>query len=215
MADADARIHFIARGFGLAIGVVFAVLGYLLGIKLHVPGMLRLPFGLALGVGGGLVAHRLSLGFAEGAGRVFGAFIQPSGNSTPYQRTYSAEDALAAQGNVGEALRAYDAIIAGNALDVVARRQAADLHARAGDPRRAAELFAEIRRIPTVPRSDELYASQRLIDLLLGSLGDRGRALVELRRLVETFPGTREAAGARAAIERMKRENVLDAPPDR
>ncbi len=43
----------------------------------------------------------------------------------------------------------------------------------------------------------ELYATQRLADLYLGALGDDGRAMVELRRLVERFPGTREGDGAR------------------
>jgi hypothetical protein len=211
VGDADARLHHVARIAGVVLGVAFAGIGYPLSIMLQVPGVLVLPFCLVFGVGVGLFVHRVSLGIAEGSGRAFGAFIQPSGNSSPYQRTYSAEDALAARGDIVGALRAYEAIVAADPSDVMARRKGADLHARHGDPRRAAELFAEIRRIPAVPRSDQLYASQRLIDLLLGSLGDKGRALVELRRLVETFPGTREAAGARIAIDRMKREDERDA----
>ena len=43
-------------------------------------------------------------------------------------------------------------------------------------------------------RSRELYATQRLIDLYLGPLGDDMRALVELRRLVERNTGVRQAA---------------------
>jgi hypothetical protein len=49
-----------------------------------------------------------------------------------------------------------------------------------------------------------LYASQRLIDLYRGPLADEGRALVELRRLAETFPNSPAAAHAREAIRRIK-----------
>ena len=208
MSDPDVRVTYVARIAGALLGLVFAVVGYPLGILVGVPKALLVPFALASGIVAGLLVHRVVLAFVKGAGSAFGAFIQPSGDSTPYQRTYSAEEALAARGDIHEALRAYEAIVAADATDVVARRQAADLHARHGDARRAGELFAEIRRVPGVARSDVLYASQRLIDLSLGSLGGRGRALVELRRLVETFPGTPEAAGAQRAIERLKREDA-------
>lgn len=48
-----------------------------------------------------------------------------------------------------------------------------------------------------------LNASNRLVDLsLLGR--DEGRALVELRRLVECYPGTDTAIRAREALGRLK-----------
>jgi hypothetical protein len=50
----------------------------------------------------------------------------------------------------------------------------------------------------------ERYVSQKLIDLYLGPLAGEGRALVELRRLIERHPGTREAEGARSAIAGLK-----------
>jgi hypothetical protein len=53
------------------------------------------------------------------------------------------------------------------------------------------------------------------VDLYLGPLNDRGRALVELRRLVETYPDRREAQFARDAISRLKNDPQADpfAPP--
>ena len=43
-----------------------------------------------------------------------------------------------------------------------------------------------------------------LVDLHLGPLEDEGRALVELRRLIDGFPGTREAEMAREALAKLK-----------
>ena len=42
------------------------------------------------------------------------------------------------------------------------------------------------------------------IHLHLGPLEDEGRALVEMRRLIDRFPGTVEADQARAALARIK-----------
>ena len=75
----------------------------------------------------------------------------------------------------------------------------------------AIEFFKEGRELAGNNRSRELYATQRLIDLYLGPLGDDVRALVELRRLVERFPGTKEAAAARNVLMRMKATVRLDA----
>jgi len=61
-----------------------------------------------------------------------------------------------------------------------------------------------VRDIPGASARDALYAAQRLIGLYDGPLGEPGRALVELRRLVERHPGTDVAAGARAAIAQIK-----------
>ena len=50
------------------------------------------------------------------------------------------------------------------------------------------------------------YASQKIIDLLLGPLGDRGRAMTELRMLIDRHPASREAEGAREALRNLKAE---------
>src|SRR5690349_6432829 len=50
----------------------------------------------------------------------------------------------------------------------------------------------------------------KVIDLYLGPLKDEGRALVEMRRLIERFPGTKEADEARAALARIKSERTKD-----
>lgn len=205
---ADAHVQRVALIAGLALGAAFIAIGALLGVLLGFSGVWLPLFALMVGIVAGFAVQRGALMITEGAGRGIAAFIYPSGESTPYEMTFSAHDALEARGDIAAAIAAYDATMAAQPENVRARRQAAELHARAGDATHAASLFGEMRRVPGVTASDELYATQRLVDLFLGALGDPGRAMVELRRIVERFPGTREATGARTAIERLKRERA-------
>ena len=163
---------------------------------------------LLFGLGGAIAGFAVSwvawkISGAAGAG--FRAFIQPSGASTPYRAQYSYEESLAARGNVAGAIEAYERRLLELPHDADLLRRAAELCAGDGnDPARAAAIFRALRDIPAVAPGHALYASQRLIDLYRGPLNDDGRALVELRRLVETHPGTPAAAHAREAIRRIK-----------
>jgi hypothetical protein len=194
------------------IGVIFTGIGLLLGALVGAKGGLLLLFAAGTGTVSALVVRYVSHGFADGAARAVGAFLFPSGASSPYEPTFSAHDALEASGDVSGAIAAYDATLRESPGNPRVLRQAAELHWRAGDARRAAALLETLRRA-TPSREDELYATQRLADLHLGSLGDDGRALVELRRLVERFPGTREADGALVALRRLKDAREDGAPP--
>ena len=85
------------------------------------------------------------------------------------------------------------------------RLKAAEHYAtRNRDPRRAAELFREVRAIPGCSIRDAVYASTRLVDLYDGPLDEPGRALVELRRIIEQYPDTPMAKHARAALPSLK-----------
>ena len=82
---------------------------------------------------------------------------------------------------------------------------AAELYSR--DPanaQRAAELFREAQRIPAISPGRDIYVTNRLVDLLTGPIADPGRALVELRRLIERYPNSQAAGHAREAIARLK-----------
>lgn len=170
-----------------------------------------LQAGLIIGLGGavaGALVGWFAWKFANGAGAGFRAFIQPSGGSTPYAAQYSYEESLAVRGDVAGALEAYERRMVEQPGDADVRVRAAELYAGAGgDPARAAAIFRELRAIPRVPPERALYASQRLIDLYRGPLADEGRALVELRRIVESFPGSQAAAHAREAIRRLKEQS--------
>jgi len=190
---------------GVVFGLVFIGIGFLLGALLGVRGTALPASALACGVIGGGAVRWVALAVTSGASRGIAAFLFPSGASVPYEATFSAHDALEAAGNVAGAVAAYEDTLQREPGNARALRQAAELHVRAGDPVRAAEIFSELRRI-SPSREDELYATQRLADLYLGALGDDGRAMVELRRLSERFDGTREGAGAREALRRLKGE---------
>ena len=94
--------------------------------------------------------------------------------------------------------------MARNPDDPEPRIQLAELHFRGATPDKAIPLFVEARRLAGDNRARELYTTQRLIDLYLGPVGQPSRALVELRRLVDRFPGTREADSARDLIAKLK-----------
>lgn len=196
------RIAFIA----VLLGFVFTGIGIPLAELLGIPQSLRFAFVPAVGVVAAFLIYRIAWSIVDGAGRGIIAFVQPSGNSTPYARTYSAHQALAASGEFTEAFAAYDRTMQQEPMNLEIRRQAAELHMRSGDVRRAESLFIEMRRLSTVSSAEELLATQRLVDLYLGALGSDGRAMVELRRLVERFPNSVESEGARRAIARLKRE---------
>jgi hypothetical protein len=208
--DPDAPYKTQAVGFGIAVGAVATVL---MVASQQIPGARHgLPWCVGVGVIVGVVTTRFVYGFARGAGGALLSFLQPSGATCPAPPQYSKIEALAAQGRVAEALAAFDAVARAEPANVAVRLQAAALHARSGiDPRRAESLLQEARRAPTCTPADDVHASQRLIDLYLGSLDDRGRALRELRRLGDRHATTAVGAQAREAIARLKANVVAGA----
>jgi hypothetical protein len=144
------------------------------------------------------------MSFANSAGWTFKRLLV-DGASTPYVEQYSYQQALVMQGRVDDALASFEAIIAERSTAIDARLRAAELYDRERkDFVRAASLFREVQRIATVPPGQFIFATNRLIDLYTGPLNDQGKALVELRRLIETHPTSPAAEHARAALVRMK-----------
>ena len=187
--------------------LVPTVAGILIGAALAFRANLSIPVVFLSGVLGGLLAGGgsalITWGISRGTGGAFGAFIQPKGE---YKRDYSPEDALVARGDIDAAVASYEKIAADNAEDFDARFRAAELLAKRGPPERAAALYREIQTRAT-QRGDDVRASQRLIDLYLGWPEHEGRALRELRRLVDRYPGTDIATKARAALDKLKAQH--------
>ena len=136
----------------------------------------------------------------------FLGFLWPNRGVAPRQASYSHIEAIAAAGDIAGALGAYEQVISGDPVAVVPRAQAAELYARGADYARAAALFADIRRIHGCTPQQDLYATQRLIDLYDGPLAEPGKSLTELRRIIERHRDSRDAAFARAALVKRKRE---------
>ena len=185
--------------------------------------MVGLPLVLAI-VPGGLVTLGITwagLNTASVLGRLFGRFLLPTGASTPYEHQFSREEAMAARGDVSGALESLEAAVATTPLEALTginvRIRAAELYmdraakeknfdARGADQRRAVELFREIQRFPGTSASQDIYVSNRIIDLLIGPLRQPSRALVELGRIVARYPSSAAATHARTAIARLKDE---------
>jgi tetratricopeptide (TPR) repeat protein len=159
-------------------------------------------FVYSLGAAGGTAGVALLMGRVAGDGWTA---MTLSGASTPYEEQYSYQQALVMQGKVDEALRSFEQIIAASPEAIEPRLKAAELYRQRTDgARRAAELLREAQRIPSIPAGRDIYATNQLVDLLVGPLADPGRALVELRRLIERYPSSSAAAHAREAIARTK-----------
>ena len=144
--------------------------------------------------------------FPHASSEGFLGFLWPNRGAAPREATWSHIEAMAAAGDVAGALGAYEQAIASEPTAIVPRAQAAELYARGTDHARAAALFAEIRRLPGCTAQQDLYATQRLIDLYDGPLAEPGKSLTELRRIVERHRDSREAPFARAALAKRKRE---------
>lgn len=152
----------------------------------------------------GAAAGSVGLALSEGAGWLYKRFMV-EGASTPYIENYSYQQALVMKGQLAEALESLEAVIAERPEALEARLRAAELYAReANRPDRAAELFRDAQRHPALSVGNDVYVSNRLVDLYTGPLANPGRALVELRRLVDRYPGSAAAKNARDALARLK-----------
>jgi hypothetical protein len=201
--DDGLAARIVARVYGALLGVLF---GIPLAVLVGASGTWFIVFvaGFALAIS--FVIHRVMTGVPNAVAGFVQRMIYPSGYTTPYAKVYSMEQSIAARGDVEGALDAYQDAMRLNPTDPEPRFQAAELAFRSKDPSRAIALFNEGRRLAGDDRSRELYATQRLIDLYLGPLKNDPRALVELRRLIDRFPNTREGKSAVDVIRRLKAE---------
>ena len=192
---------------GIAWGVVIGVLidlplGFLLGLR----GIWLVLFAVVAGYAMAVLIKRMAFAITDGTAAAFVYMIWPSGSSTPYTPSYSYEEALAARGDLNGALSRYRVAMSRNPTDPEPRIRAAELLFDSDRPGDAVALFAEARRLSD---AHELYVTQRLIDLYLGPLHNDIRVLVELRRLTERFPGTREAEAAHRLLTSLKQESKV------
>ncbi|HEY0929353.1 MAG TPA: hypothetical protein VGE27_05495 [Gemmatimonas sp.] len=175
-----------------------------------VQGRSRLMFGLVLApfAAGALFAVLSSVTRLGGA--VLHQFLHPSGGGrdATMERALapavSQAEAMAAEGRLDEAIDIFESIRLEHGDSVGTLRAEAELMAAEGEHERARHALHRIRLMGEVSPADELYATHRLIDLYLGPLEDSGRAVVELRRLADRFPGTPDAEGALAELQRRR-----------
>ena len=184
--------------------VAGASVGAALGIRAG------LPFGAVVSaviVGGVLGVAGVALfviSVSRGAGTAFGSFIQPSGSSTPFERQYSYEDSLIMRGDTAAALASYEQMIAESPEEAQPRLRAGEVCLKSKMNEKAESYFRGVQRLPRVAAKDDLYASNRLVDLYRTWPGNETKGLRELRRLMERYPDTDVARRAREGLASMK-----------
>lgn len=189
----------VTGGAAMVVMVFVRALG---GVALSFP-MMILAIMLAALVGGFI--QRTVVGTA---GKAALGIVAPSGDTTAYVPTFSHIEALEVRGDLDGAAEAWAHACTMHPANALVHVKAADFHLRLRkDPAAALALYRTARDLPEASRELVRYAQSKIVDLHLGPLGEPGRALVELRRMIEAFPGTREADEARAALARLKAEH--------
>jgi hypothetical protein len=209
MSQSERYVAWVHRG-GLStaittfLGAIFFPAG-LAASGRHIPIILLVPIGALIGYA---IGKAIGVFVVKGAGDVAAAFTLPA-KAGFYAKEHSEIDTLEVRGDFKGAVAAWEAVAIaepGNPWPLV---RSAELYARElGDPAMAVERFRLARALPGAKPELQRYASQKIIDLLLGPLGDRGRAMVELRMLIDSHPASREAEGAREALRNLKAENA-------
>jgi hypothetical protein len=201
-----------AAGFidaGYLHGTIAGACGLIFTPLMQAKGML--PGGLHITLAGVVVAFFVGRGIwrstLKGAESFGNSIYVPSGDTTAYTPTFSHIEALEVKGDLDGAAHAWEAAIAEQPDSALTIVKAADFHLRARkDPRAALDHYQRARATGNGTPDLKRYVQQKLVDLYLGPIADEGRAMVELRRLIDAFPNTREAEGARATLNALKRE---------
>ncbi|MEA3247791.1 MAG: hypothetical protein U9Q74_16700 [Gemmatimonadota bacterium] len=196
------KLHGVWGGGIMGIWALVAVMaGFPVPLREH-PAILILV-AVGLGSAAGFALGRAVLGASGAAAQQ----VYMPGNGGTYVVQHSHIDALEAQGNYAGAADAWEKVAIAEPHNPWPLIRAGELYLRTlKDPSMALERFVGARAVPGINAEVEMYASQKIIDLYLGPLGQDGRALVELRRFIERHAGTREAAHAREALARLKAE---------
>jgi len=136
---------------------------------------------------------------------VSGRYLGLTGDTTPPRREYSAPQSLVARGRYEEAAAAWEIAAAESGGDPEPYLALARLFRdHLGQPEEAAAWFRRARRDATLPPGHDLLVSQELIELYRGRLGQPQRAIPELARICERFPGTPNAAAAEGELAALR-----------
>jgi len=199
--DTVARAHlFKAAVYLVPVGLFFSlVIGSLLARR-------GMPFwlGLLIGLGGiSLVYGFIYFVVIGGTASFLGKLYFSSDPPVEAPQSWRGE-ALAVRGSHADALEAFEAEAALYPNDPGPCLRAAALCLKElGDPEGAIAWYVRARKAEGLPRETDEYLCVRIADIS-ESIGDRSRAMVELRRLLERHPGSQYAAAARSRLAALK-----------
>jgi len=202
LGDARAQVRFILWLVG-----PLGVLGLL--VWMFVPGLIgRIGMGFVIASCASLGMYFVSLGVQEGVGgpiaRAFGRVLWPTGSSTPPAKALSHIEAMAVRGDHAKAVEAYKAEIATDPADVtscerlgtIAMRQLADYDL-------AVWAYREAERRAEAPGRKFGFALI-VVGICRDQLKDRGKTVVELRRLVQLYPNAPRIETLKAELDELK-----------
>jgi hypothetical protein len=190
-----ARIIRIAS-MSLAGGLIGALAGWFAGFGV-IPGSMV----------GFLIVFVITLGIVEGAGSIMGTVHNPSGKSTPVRREYSYPESLAVRGRYDEAIDAYQVCCVDFPEDPEPYVRIARIYRdNLEQLEESVFWFKRARSEATVDRGRELLITQEIIEIYTNKLDSPKRAIPELARIKDRFPGDATAEWASTEIDRMRGE---------
>ena len=214
MGPSDNQPESVAVRYAAFMALVLLIGGGLLwaiGVSI---GMLIVLVGAALGALVGVLFWVLKVVAAPSANALLTFIGSQSGSSTLAPKGYSAIDTLVVQGRYKNAASAYRREIHSDPSDVEARSRLAQLLLdHLDDAAGAARLLAEARDL-TRHEAQKIGSALRLVDLYRSRMKDRGKAIVELRRLVDTFSDSPHTDGARSELAQLPEEVRLEREAD-
>lgn len=155
-----------------------------------------------LSVPGGLLFGLATFWLLGSASRGFTQVILAGGNIRP-EPAFSLEESLIARGELLHARAALEDRLASGEDTLAVQLRLADLNARLIRDPVAAERWYLAVRSGTADDRQRWAATNGLIDVYRAS-GQRGRLMVELARLADTWPTTRGAEDARRELRELK-----------
>lgn len=198
-----------ALPWALSGGLIVALLAAFGAIRSGSPYLLL--WALVGFVGGTLATLWATLTMSNAAGALALRTLQPDGSSTPYTFDFSQIESHVVRGDHATAAVLWEAAITERPGDPEVRVRAGDFYAGPiARPDRALALYREVQGFAHAPAERQLYVSQRIVDLYVGPLADKGRAIVELRRIIDRWPNSTAARFGRDALARLKAEHHGD-----
>jgi len=142
--------------------------------------------------------------FIESMGSAVGRVLLPSGSSTPAAKPLSHIEAMVARDELAKAAAAYKAEIVSDPADVTSCERLGTLAMRRlGDYELAMWAYREAERRAETP-ARKFGFGLLVVGVCRDQLKDRGRTVVELRRLVEQYPTAPRIEALRAEIDELK-----------
>lgn len=166
-------------------------------------GVLWALYGFILGLLGGVLEP-----LVDGLGRSLGdvGLVRAGGG-------FSAVETLVAQGHYAEAAEAYRERAQDPSDRVEATlRRAALLAGILGEPETAAVELENLRASHSLAPAEDIRVGLALAELAEHRLGNPGRAMAELRRLIDRYPSGRHLRRLRAGLAELKAQRFRDAP---